>query len=136
MIVQIILALAPVFDLDPRVAVAVAIQESSLNPNVVGGAGEIGLYQIMPNIVKKKGFTLKQMRDPMLNIYVGLEMLEAAKKGCIHKSNTDWLVCYNYGAHNAKKVKHPSKFPYVKLVNKHIKEKSYLKYLNNAWDQT
>jgi|GEM_PF-5639598 len=32
----------------PSIALAVAQKESSFNPNAVGAAGEIGLFQLMP----------------------------------------------------------------------------------------
>lgn len=131
-IVSLIMALAPVFGIDPKVAVTVAIVESSLNPKAMGQAGEIGLFQIMPDIVKRKGFTKRQMKDPMVNIYVGLQMLEDAKKHCSHKRGNTWLVCYNYGAKNALRVHHPSLWPYVKKVNKHLKNKTYLRYIHHA----
>lgn len=117
-IVSLILALAPVFDVDPKVALAVASVESALNPNAIGQAGEIGLFQIMPRIGHKKGFSKAQLKDPVVNVYVGLEMLKEAKKNCIHKEGLNYLVCYNYGATNARKIKEPSKFPYVKKVKK------------------
>lgn len=126
------MALAPVFGVDPKVAVSVAIVESSMNPNAIGSAGEVGLFQIMPDIAKRKGFTKKQLLDPVINTYVGLEMLQEAQNKCVHKGYTRFLVCYNYGAKNAKKVKHPDAFPYVKKVNRELKNKSYEKYASNA----
>lgn len=131
-IILLIMGLAPVFGVDPKVAVAVATAESSLNPAAHGEAGEIGLFQIMPNIAKKKGFTKKQLLDPVVNTYVGLQMLQDAKENCIHKKNLDYLVCYNYGAKNALKVKHPSKFPYVKRVRAILAETSkHIRTLHN-----
>ena len=119
-IIALIMALAPLFNIDPRVAVEVARHESSLNPKARGAAGEIGLFQIMPDIAKRKGFTKKQLQTPILNIYFGLQMLQDAKKNCIHKKQNDWLVCYNYGAKNALKVKHPRLWPYTKFINNQL----------------
>ena len=120
-VVSIIVALAPIFGIDPKVAVAVATVESQLNPNAKGSSGEIGLFQIMPNIAKKKGFTPKQLYTPVLNVYFGLQMLQDAKRTCVHQNGNDWLVCYNYGQKNAKTVHYPHKFPYVKKVNAEIR---------------
>jgi len=130
LIVALIVAIAPTFNIDPNVAIAVAIVESQLNPNAIGGAGEIGLFQIMPDIIKAKGFTREQMLLPAVNIYVGLQMLQDAKKHCIHKDDNDFLVCYNFGAKNARKVKYPSLWPYVKKVNTILRQQRMKESLN------
>jgi len=121
-IVNLILALAPLYNIDPKVALSVAIVESGLKPDVMGEAGETGLFQIMPDVAKKKGFTTKQLKIPIVNIAVGLEMLEEAKKTCSHKRGLTYLVCYNYGRRNALKVHHPEKWPYVLKVQKELKK--------------
>ena len=123
LIVSIILALAPAFGIEPKVALAVASVESSLNPKAIGQAGEIGLFQIMPDIGKKMGYTKKQLKDPVINTYVGLQLLKEAKANCKHKVGLTYLVCYNYGIKNAMRVKHPTKFPYVKRVKKQLDKK-------------
>lgn len=113
-IIALIMALAPSMGIDSKVAIAVAMVESNLNVNAMGAAGEIGIFQIMPQFAKK--YTKKQLKDPYINIYVGLQKLKEAKKYCIHQNNIEYLICYNYGATNAKKVKHPSNFPYIKKI--------------------
>jgi soluble lytic murein transglycosylase-like protein len=40
---------------DPSLALEVAREESSLNPNAVGAAGEIGLFQLMPETAAALG---------------------------------------------------------------------------------
>lgn len=119
-IISLIMALAPIFDVEPKVAIAVAAVESRFQPNAIGEAGEIGLFQIMPFVAKKRGFTPKQLHDPIINTYLGLELIKEAKDKCPHKHGIEYLVCYNYGAKNAKKIKHPAKFPYVRKVKKEM----------------
>jgi soluble lytic murein transglycosylase-like protein len=121
-IISLIMYLAPAYGIDPYVATAVAYTESSMNPKAIGGKGEVGLFQIMPNLFKARGFTAAQMKVPMNNITVGLDMLREAKKNCIHKGALSSLVCYNVGARNAKKIKYPMKFKYVKSVTKKVLE--------------
>lgn len=122
-IVGLIMAVSPIFGIEPKVAVSVAMIESAMNPHAIGSSGEIGLFQIMPNIAKAKGYSKKQLLDPTINIFVGLQMLKEAKEGCVHKHKNDWLVCYNYGAKNARNVKHPRQFPYVKKINAELSRK-------------
>ena len=120
-IIDLIMSMAPIFGIEPKVALAVAAIESSFNPNAVGGAGEIGLFQIMPDLGQKRGFTRRQLKDPAVNVFVGLSMLAEAKDNCPHKRGITYLICYNYGARNAKKVKHPTLFPYVKRAQAAMK---------------
>ena len=112
--------MAPVFNVDPHIALAVASVESNLNPHAIGGHGEVGLFQVMPAQFKKRGYTRKQMEMPLNNIYVGLQMIAEARKSCIHKGAIHSLVCYNAGPTVAKKIKNPSKFAYVKKVTKKL----------------
>ncbi len=123
-IVALIMSMAPMFNVEPKVALAVAAIESSFNANAVGRHGEIGLYQIMPDVGKKYGFTAKELKKPAINIFMGLTLLQAAKNNCIHKKDLDYLVCYNYGVKNARKVKHPNLFPYVKKANQAMQSKA------------
>lgn len=45
---------------DPRLLRAIAITESNLDPKAVGAAGEIGMFQIMPNTAKHWALTTNQ----------------------------------------------------------------------------
>lgn len=120
MIISLILSLAPVFNIDPYVALAVAYEESSLNPKAVGTKGEVGLFQIMPQMYKQAGYTKKQMEEPLNNIYMGLRMLQDAKKTCVHKGPLTFLVCYNAGPSVAKKIRKPASFAYVVKVKRRL----------------
>lgn len=46
---QMIIASANKYGVDPTLALAVAQQESGFNQNAKGAAGEIGVFQLMPN---------------------------------------------------------------------------------------
>ena len=120
MIISLILAMAPVFSIDPNIALAVAKVESNLDPKAIGSRGEVGLFQLMPQVIKQHGFTKKQAADPLNNIYLGLKMLKYAKDQCPHKGGLNSLVCYNVGLGKAKNIKNPSKFIYVKKVTKKL----------------
>jgi soluble lytic murein transglycosylase-like protein len=102
------------FGIDPKTALAVAQHESQLNPNAVGNLGEIGLFQLRPEFNRK--YTVRQLKNPVLNIKLGVEYLAKMKKQCIHKRDLNYLVCYNMGMTKARTVKHPELFPYVKSV--------------------
>lgn len=63
--------------IDPKLAVAVAYQESRLNPNTKNGtSGEIGLMQVMPKTAEGMGFSVEDLRDPSKNIEIGLAYLK------------------------------------------------------------
>lgn len=62
--------------IDPRLAVALAYQESKLNPSASGGKGEIGIMQVMPSTGKGLGFSVEDLKDPSKNIQAGLTYLK------------------------------------------------------------
>lgn len=125
-IIALIIAYSKLFGVDPNVAVSVARVESNLEVEAVGSLGEIGLFQIRPEFYPM--FTKKQLASPETNIMVGVRKLSNYKKTCVHQDDIDWLVCYNYGPTNAKKVKYPHLFPYVKKVKEELSKISYQTY--------
>lgn len=115
-ILSLILSASPHFNINPNLAVAVAKQESSLNPKAVGDVGEIGLFQIRPRYSK---FTREELFNPIVNIVEGLRMLSFAKKHCKHQLDFTWIVCYNLGVSGGSKIKHPKKFEYyIKVMGR------------------
>jgi len=80
----------------PKLAVAIAYQESRLNPNAPNGAdGEIGIMQIKPATAKGEGFELKQIKDPDENIKAGISYL---KKSWEKSDQNPKLAAYGYNA--------------------------------------
>lgn len=123
LIIAFITYYANVYGVDPQLAVSVARVESSLNPNAKGSAGEIGLFQIKPSSVPH--VRPEDLFDPAINAREGVKYLAWNKKYCNHKEDKTFLVCYNYGIENAKKVKHPKLFPYYKKVMGYYKDVKY-----------
>jgi len=66
--------------LAPEIAEAVMAVESGYNPGAIGGAGEIGLMQILPSTARMLGFggTLADLAVPETNIHYGVTYLAAA----------------------------------------------------------
>jgi membrane-bound lytic murein transglycosylase MltF len=108
-------------NVDPDLAVAIAKIESSLNPNAVGGLGEIGLFQLRPEYHDVQKGNTKQ------NIQVGIRYLNQLKQMCIAKFDEAWFVCFNYGPHN--KLKYPKETQYFKKVMKEVNRIKVRKYL-------
>jgi soluble lytic murein transglycosylase-like protein len=126
-ITTLIVFYAKLLSFDPNIALAVAKVESSLNPNAIGGQGEIGLFQLKPQFVK--GVTKQELINPHTNIITGINRLKEEKEKCVHKSKLNYLVCYNYGRTNARKVIDPNTFPYVIKVTKEynkLKKESFI----------
>ncbi len=115
LIIKLITAASLQYGVDPSVAISVATVESELNPSAVGELNEVGLFQLLPESFP--AYSIKQLKDPRLNIKLGVKYLAKAQRYCFHKEGITWLVCYNYGFENAKRVKHPTLFPYVKKVS-------------------
>lgn len=81
-------------------------QESRFNPNAVGGAGEVGLTQILPSTARSPGFGLQgvdpgTLRDPRQNILFGAQYLAArAKAAGLKDWNDPQQVAKALGAYN------------------------------------
>jgi soluble lytic murein transglycosylase-like protein len=122
--VSLIVFYAKLLSFDPNVALAVAKVESGLNPKVVGGQGEIGLFQLKPQFVK--GVSRQELFNPHLNAIVAIERLKEERKNCVHQGALNYLVCYNMGRTAAKRIRAPEQFSYVIKVtsqaNKYKKE--------------
>jgi soluble lytic murein transglycosylase-like protein len=72
-----IAAKAKEMGIPPSLAVAIAYQESRLNPDAPRGqSGEFGIMQVMPATGKGMGFTNKELNDPEKNIEAGLKYLK------------------------------------------------------------
>lgn len=118
MIISLILAMAPYFGIKPELALAIAKQESSLNPRAVGSIGEVGIFQIRPRYSK---FSRDELSIIPINIVEGLRMLAFAKKHCKHQVDYTFIICYNRGVAGGAKVKHPYKDDYYVRVMKRLK---------------
>jgi len=118
LIISLILSMAPFFDIKPELAVAIAKQESSLRPNVIGPVGEVGLFQIRPKYSK---YTKAELFNPVINITEGMRFLQFAKKHCRHKVDFTYIVCYNAGVQGGSRINHPKKFEYYKKVMRRMK---------------
>ena len=117
-LILLISLMAPEFNINPKVAIAVAKQESSLRANAVGPVGEIGIFQVRP---KYSRYSRKELFNPIINITEGLRMLSHAKRNCKHRRGTEWLICYNLGVSGGSKIKYPKKFDYYKKVMRRLK---------------
>jgi len=123
MIIKLVTLYAIQNGIDPKIALSVVAVESSFNPNVIGITGDVGLFQLNPKSFPN--YSIKQLKDPTLNIELGIKYLAKMKKECKYKDNNEWLLCYNYGVKNAKRVKHPELFPYVKKVKLVMNERNF-----------
>ncbi len=60
-----------------KLAVAIAYQESRLNPDAPrGSSGEFGIMQVMPETGRGMGYKIEDLRDPEKNIEAGLKYLK------------------------------------------------------------
>lgn len=95
----------------PELAVAIAYQESGLNPGVQPGSfGEIGIMQIKPGTAKEMGFSVDDIKDPEKNIDAGLTYL----KKSLDMSGGDprlAAVGYNAGVNHPFFSKEDAKLP-------------------------
>lgn len=87
---------AQAMGIPPDLAVAIAYQESGLNPGVQPGMmGEIGIMQIKPGTAKEMGFSVDDIKDPEKNIDAGLSYL---KKSLDMSEGNPRLAAIGYNA--------------------------------------
>lgn len=92
---------------DPHLALAIATVESNMNPDAIGGMGEVGLFQLRPEYhAVSRGATRS-------NIRLAMKYLAQLKRQCARYGDA-FFVCYNYGP--ARKLNHPRQFPYYRKV--------------------
>jgi soluble lytic murein transglycosylase len=110
------------FGFDPLFILAMIEQESHIQPDMLGSAGEIGLMQVLPDtakwIAKKnkmKFVTKKQLMDPVFNIKIGIRYLAWLNNKFPHASHS--VAAYNMGAKNVYKLLKKNKQPEVYFGN-------------------
>jgi hypothetical protein len=96
--------------IEPKLALAIAMVESGMNPKALGAKGEVGLFQLRPELHPKT-----QLLNPSVNIKLGIEQLKFWQKNCPVTEKYSWITCYNQGN---RKPKYPTILPYYKKVMK------------------
>jgi soluble lytic murein transglycosylase-like protein len=123
-IIAMVLHYSQLYGVEPATALSVVKVESNFDAKAIGPKGEIGLFQLNPSAFKQ--YSKKHLTLTRNNIIIGVKFLREMQRNCVHKNGLNYLVCFNFGIENAKRVKHPELFPYVKRVtkvrNKYLKE--------------
>ena len=71
---SLVRVLAPEYELDPELVLAVIQAESNFNPRARSHKGAIGLMQLMPATAKR--FGVKNIQDPLQNLQGGMAYLQ------------------------------------------------------------
>jgi len=112
-IVEYITVAAVNENVDPKLALAIALVESELNPGALGGLGEVGVFQLRPE------FHPVVKANVQHNVTVAVKYLAQLKTRC-GKYGDAFFVCFNYGC--ARHLNHPRKFPYYVKVMSTLKK--------------
>lgn len=90
------------YGVDPNLALAVAKQESSFNPNAKSKVGAVGVMQLMPETAQSYGVAPEERTNPDKNIDAGMRYLaDLQKKHAGDKAKM--LIEYNSGPGNVNK---------------------------------
>lgn len=121
-----VVAEAERYGFDPIFLMAVIQNESSFNPQMKGGAGEIGLMQIKPSTAEWIAKTYKiqysdakSLYNPETNIKIGAAFLHKLRSQFNSKSGL-YISAYNIGARKVRKMVSGKNSPkvYVNAVMK------------------
>jgi hypothetical protein len=83
------------YDVDPRLVLAVIEVESQYNPKAVGKYGEVGLMQLHPRYFPEASFNVER------NVLMGTAFLAIVRDGCPAQEGITWVNCYNRGTNVA-----------------------------------
>ncbi|MBC7370889.1 MAG: lytic transglycosylase domain-containing protein [Bdellovibrionaceae bacterium] len=105
-----ILAESAKYGFDPLFVVAVIQTESSFNPTMIGGVGEIGLMQIRPEtaawIIQKLDLPMKgknPLKNPANNVRIGVAYMNYLR-GSFGGAAYRYVAAYNMGPTNVKRL--------------------------------
>lgn len=132
LLMQLITISALIEGIKPETALTIAQIESSMRMDVTGPAGEVGIMQVLPSSSK---YSVKELRNPLINIKEGLRILKEAKNTCKHQLNETWTICYNLGVFGGSKIRYPEKFKYYKkfvMTKEQMKKKLKRKEIKYA----
>lgn len=135
-ITHVILEESERYEFDPALILSVIQSESSFNPRMIGGVGEIGLMQIRPTtgkwMAKRAGVSWKGRQtlfDPIKNIKIGAAFLNYLRDEFDSHAQL-YLAAYNMGQGNVRSALDQNIWPkdYPTLVMKnYVGFYSYLK---------
>lgn len=77
--------------------IAIAKKESNFHPEVVSGAGAVGLMQVMPRTGASFGVTVAQLKEPSVSINIAASMLGSGMKS-YNGDTVKTLSAYAYGS--------------------------------------
>ncbi len=63
-------------DYDWRFLAAISYAESRFDPQIVSGAGAVGLMQVMPSSAERYGIHPEDVTDPLTNVWLGVCVLD------------------------------------------------------------
>lgn len=119
LIFSLVLGMAQERGMDPYRIAAIAQVESSFNQNAIGGLGEVGIFQLRPELYLKDKYNY----DLFYYLEVSFNLLEDKREKCRKYSKSAWVVCWNRGITGTKKIVDTLyKTSYYKKVSKYYEE--------------
>jgi soluble lytic murein transglycosylase-like protein len=135
---QAIQRASDMYQVEVRLLEAVAMQETRMNPSARGKAGEIGLFQIMPNTAKHWSeetdnpiLTEKELFTPSRNAEIAAWYLRRALDRFTHRQNPLPFALAYYNAGPSRAVKWDKNLPNDMSFTDYIPFPSTRKYVTN-----
>jgi soluble lytic murein transglycosylase-like protein len=118
-LIHLVALYSSIYNIDPHLAESVIQVESKGNPHAIGELNEQGLFQLLPQSFSS--YSVKQLKDPSTNIYLGIRYLYEMKKYCKHKIDNSFVICFNKGIKGGSRIKHPMNDKYFLKVKETMK---------------
>ena len=114
-------------NVDPSLAIAIALTESNLKHEVIGSSGEQGIFQLHPR------YHTTHVENLPAHIETAVIYLSSLKQQFSSKYGAAWFVAYNYGPN--KDLKRPTETAYYKRVTAIYIQEEYLSRMQVPYAQ-
>ncbi len=108
---QLILSMAAQYGIEPKTALAIAWKESRLNPMAVGALGEIGLFQVRPQMYPQIAASM----TPRDQVQVSLKLMAVKQRAC---GVALLPTCWNFGVTGMKRLDRPYDTEYARDIRR------------------
>lgn len=119
LLLTLVLKWSAVYGVDPVLVLSVISVESGFrNISSVSGQDH-GIMQL--NEKAFSDYSIKELKNPEINIRLGIKHLKEAQLRCKYKANNSFVVCFNSGIAGGSRLAYPLESEYYRKVTREYK---------------